>query len=66
MANDIAQAHGGFGQEDNEVKIIDGEGKVEELPLLPKAEVAEIVLDRAVELMKQDRGTPARGRAKKV
>jgi phosphopantothenoylcysteine decarboxylase/phosphopantothenate--cysteine ligase len=66
VANDIAQAHGGFGQEDNEVKIIDGEGKVEELPLLPKAEVAEIVLDRAVELMKQDRGTPARGRAKKV
>jgi hypothetical protein len=32
--------------ETNRVTILDGEGAVEELPLLPKEEVAEKLLDR--------------------
>jgi hypothetical protein len=36
------------------VKIIDREGRVEEIPLLPKAEVAEIILDRIVRSCRGD------------
>jgi len=52
VANAINQPQGGFGQESNQVKIIDREGRVEEIPLLPKAEVAEIILDRIVRYLK--------------
>jgi len=62
VVNDIRQSEGGFGQEANQVKLIDREGKVEEFPLLPKAEVAEIVLDRAIQLMKGSRGRPGKGK----
>jgi phosphopantothenoylcysteine decarboxylase/phosphopantothenate--cysteine ligase len=54
VANAISQPQGGFGQESNQVKIIDREGRVEEIPLLPKAEVAEIILDRIVRCLKGD------------
>jgi len=46
VANDV----GGFGSEENRVTIIDRAG-VEELPLLPKREVAERILDRVVRLL---------------
>jgi phosphopantothenoylcysteine decarboxylase/phosphopantothenate--cysteine ligase len=52
VANAINQPQGGFGEESNQVKIIDREGRVEEIPLLPKAEVAEIILDRIVRYLK--------------
>lgn len=50
-ANDITAADSGIGADANQVVIIDREDKVEELPLLPKREVADRILDRVVELL---------------
>jgi phosphopantothenoylcysteine decarboxylase/phosphopantothenate--cysteine ligase len=60
IANDIHQPGGGFGQEANQVKIIDREGGIEEIPLLPKAQLADIILDRVGRLMERTRegGSP--------
>lgn len=46
VANDITEKDCGFGTETNRVTIIDSKGKAEELPLLPKGEVADKILDR--------------------
>ena len=46
VANDITEKDCGFGTETNRVTLIDGKGKAEELPLLPKGEVANRILDR--------------------
>jgi len=51
VANDITASDSGFGTDTNQVTIIDHEGKIDDLPLLPKREVAERVLDRVVELL---------------
>ncbi len=52
VANDITAACSGTGADSNQVVIIDREGTVEELPLLPKREVADRILDRVVKLIK--------------
>jgi phosphopantothenoylcysteine decarboxylase/phosphopantothenate--cysteine ligase len=52
VANDITEKDCGFGTETNRVTIIDSKGKAEELPLLPKGEVADKILDRLVNLLK--------------
>jgi len=46
VANDITQADSGFDVDTNRVTIIDKSGKVEELPLMSKREVADKILDR--------------------
>ncbi len=46
VANDITEKDCGFGTETNRVTIIDSKGKVDELPLMPKDEVADRVLDK--------------------
>ena len=51
IANDITAADSGIGADTNQVIIIDHEGKIEELPLMPKREVADKILDRVVELL---------------
>jgi phosphopantothenoylcysteine decarboxylase/phosphopantothenate--cysteine ligase len=51
VANDIADAESGFGVDTNRVVIIDQQGGVESLPLLPKREVANKLLNRLVELL---------------
>ncbi|GAG43497.1 unnamed protein product [marine sediment metagenome] len=51
VANDITASDSGFGTDTNQVTIIDHEGKIDDLPLLPKREVAERVLDRVVEFL---------------
>jgi phosphopantothenoylcysteine decarboxylase / phosphopantothenate---cysteine ligase len=51
VANDITASDSGFGADTNRVTIIDCEGRIDELPLLPKREVAERVLDRVAELL---------------
>jgi phosphopantothenoylcysteine decarboxylase/phosphopantothenate--cysteine ligase len=51
VANDITASDSGFGTDTNQVTIIDHEGKIDDLPLLPKREVAERVLDRVVALL---------------
>ena len=51
VANDITAADSGIGADTNQVVIIDREGKVEELPLLPKREVADRILDKVAKLL---------------
>ncbi len=51
VANDITASDSGFGTDTNQVTIIDHEGKIDDLPLLPKREVADKVLDRVVEFL---------------
>ncbi|MFO7995974.1 MAG: bifunctional phosphopantothenoylcysteine decarboxylase/phosphopantothenate--cysteine ligase CoaBC [Dehalococcoidia bacterium] len=51
VANDITASDSGFGTDTNRVTIIDREGRIDDLPLLPKREVAERVLDRVTELL---------------
>jgi phosphopantothenoylcysteine decarboxylase/phosphopantothenate--cysteine ligase len=52
VANDITARGSGIGADTNQVVIIDRKGKVEKLPLLPKREVADRILDRVVKLLK--------------
>jgi phosphopantothenoylcysteine decarboxylase/phosphopantothenate--cysteine ligase len=46
VANDVAEPGSGFGTETNRVTILDAGGGRDELPLLPKREVADRLLDR--------------------
>lgn len=52
VANNITEEGSGFGSDSNRVVIIGRGGGKEELPLLPKAEVAHLILDRVVEIEK--------------
>lgn len=56
VANDLTQRGSGFGWDTNQVKIIDRQGAVTELPSLTKEEVAERILDRIQVLL--DAGGP--------
>lgn len=51
VANDITAEGSGIGVDTNQVVIIDRKGKAEELPLLPKREVADRVLDRVTHFL---------------
>ncbi|MEK7248605.1 MAG: bifunctional phosphopantothenoylcysteine decarboxylase/phosphopantothenate--cysteine ligase CoaBC, partial [Chloroflexota bacterium] len=51
VANDITATDAGFGADNNRVVLIDRKGK-EELPLMPKYEVAWRILDRVAELVR--------------
>jgi phosphopantothenoylcysteine decarboxylase/phosphopantothenate--cysteine ligase len=53
VANDVSQEGSGFSSDTNQVKIIDQEGRIEDLPLLPKEEVAELILNRLKEMRKR-------------
>jgi phosphopantothenoylcysteine decarboxylase/phosphopantothenate--cysteine ligase len=53
VANDITAAGSGFGSDTNQVVMIDTSGRAESLPLLPKYDVAQRVLDRVVSLLKE-------------
>lgn len=55
VANDITEKGCGFGSDTNRVTIIDSKGRADALPLLPKSEVADKILDRILELMKKAR-----------
>ena len=52
VANDITEMDCGFGTDTNRVTIIDSKGKVENLPLLPKGEVADRILDKLITLLR--------------
>ena len=52
VANNITDEGSGFGSDTNRVVIIDSDGVLDELPLLPKAEVAHLLLDRAAVIEK--------------
>jgi len=53
VANDITAQGAGFGVDTNRVTLIGTDGAPQELPLLSKAAVAEAVLDRVVELLRE-------------
>jgi phosphopantothenoylcysteine decarboxylase/phosphopantothenate--cysteine ligase len=55
VANDVSQEGAGFSHDTNAVVILDQDGGVEEIPLLPKRTVARRILDRVV-LLRQKRG----------
>jgi phosphopantothenoylcysteine decarboxylase/phosphopantothenate--cysteine ligase len=48
VANDVSEAGSGFGTDTNRVTILAADGSHDELPLLSKREVAELILDRVV------------------
>ncbi len=48
VANDVAEPGSGFGADTNKVTIYSADAPPEELPLLTKREVAELLLDRIV------------------
>src|SRR3990170_606938 len=51
-ANDVTAPDAGFAVDTNRVTILDRDGGVQELPLLPKYDVAHRILDRVVALLK--------------
>ena len=59
VANDVTQPGAGFGVDTNIVRIIDSRGKVRNLPLLTKDEVADIVLDQVLKIIKKRKRTEA-------
>ena len=53
VANDVLAKGAGFEEDTNIVTLLDNSGKQEQLPLLTKREVADIVLDRVVAMMEK-------------
>jgi len=63
VANDVAQPGGGFNSEQNAATLIDRHGQVTELPLRPKRELADNILDTARLLLS---ATPSRQTVSKI
>ena len=55
VANDVSEEKSGFGTETNRVNIYFKNGKFLELPLMSKKEVADIILDEALETYMQNK-----------
>ena len=53
VANDVSSPDSGFGVDTNRATLLGADGTVEALPLLSKAELAERVLERVVELLER-------------
>jgi phosphopantothenoylcysteine decarboxylase/phosphopantothenate--cysteine ligase len=51
VVNDATEEGAGFGVDTNRVTILSRNGADEELPLMPKRELADVILDRVVRLM---------------
>lgn len=51
VANDITATDSGFGVGSDRVVVISSDGKADSLPLLPKRQVADRILDKVVELL---------------
>ena len=54
VANDIHKPGAGFGQDTNIVCFVDKWGKVEELPIMTKAEIADKIFDKILEFRKEN------------
>jgi phosphopantothenoylcysteine decarboxylase/phosphopantothenate--cysteine ligase len=50
VANDVGREGGGFGSERNAARLIDAAGGEVETPLMSKRELADLILDRILEL----------------
>jgi len=55
VANDVSKEGAGFSYDTNVVLMLDSDGGIEELPLLPKRTVARRILDRVVHLRQRRR-----------
>ncbi len=53
VANDVSQAGAGFNVDTNIARLCFRDGRVEELPLMGKGELADLILDRVAELRKK-------------
>ena len=51
VANDVTTVGGGFGSDQNAATLIDRQGVLTELPLMPKRALADAILNRAQELL---------------
>lgn len=49
VANDVSKEGAGFGTDTNIVTLIDSNGQINELPLMSKCDVANAILDKAIE-----------------
>jgi phosphopantothenoylcysteine decarboxylase/phosphopantothenate--cysteine ligase len=58
VLNDATEPGAGFGVDTNRVTLLarDGDGTPEALPLMPKSDVADAILDRVARLLTQPRG----------
>ena len=52
VANDLRTEGAGFAGDTNVVKIIDSQGNIEEVSLMSKSELADIILDKAISVCK--------------
>jgi len=50
VANDVSKSGAGFEKDTNIVYFVDRWGKVEELPLLTKSEIAERIFDKVIQI----------------
>jgi phosphopantothenoylcysteine decarboxylase/phosphopantothenate--cysteine ligase len=55
VANDVSQEGAGFNVDTNIAKLLFRDGRVEDLPLMGKNELAGIILDR-IEMLRRDKG----------
>ncbi|MDP7194399.1 MAG: phosphopantothenoylcysteine decarboxylase, partial [Dehalococcoidia bacterium] len=51
IANDVSREDIGFNSDDNQVTIIQKNGSVTELPVMPKTDLAHILLDETITLI---------------
>ena len=58
VVNHALQKEGGFGSDNNEVTLIDYEGRVETLPRMEKTGLADTILDRIKELKAEKKAAP--------
>lgn len=65
VANDVSAPGSGFGADTNRVVLLTADGEVEELPLLPKRDVADRILDRILTVPTGRRTTKAAGRTRR-
>jgi phosphopantothenoylcysteine decarboxylase/phosphopantothenate--cysteine ligase len=52
VANDVTTLGGGFGSDQNAATLIDRQGVMTELPLMPKRALADAILNRGQELLR--------------
>lgn len=55
IANDVSREGAGFGVDTNIVKILSSDGSAEDLPLMSKEKLADVILDRVLERVVQKR-----------
>ena len=54
VVNDVTKPGAGFASETNQVKFLYPSGEVNELPMLSKEEVAQVILDEVSSLLKRE------------